>query len=418
MNRGVKRRIKIATGAAILASLLAVRFGLVRLLRAPDPASHVVRAVSRTFRDVGPRWSHDGTRIAFLRLYDSGHVSLYAAPSDLSRVCMLTRPEVLNPDQPPSTGRSSFFAPDAPAWSPDDALLSFSRGARFTTATGDTLPGSAVWLFDLWAGRVQPLVIQPERCRRNGLTYRSASWSADGRLVAVVAQGPMDHASIIVTVRGSSRREVMLDQADASRDIDWPAWAPSGRRLAYAEGVMRGPHSARVAVLRVAEPGGSLARRLLTITPDAYARMCPEDVARHHRKAIQPYISGITWSRDGSEVMFSVTPDANDRSRYSIWRVRAGQAGQPRRLSPADGWGYMAPSCLAGDRVGAVRYRDGQCEAALLSLPHDDRPSPARRLFPLETDDLDFRADGNAIVISGGLSGDGGQTTLRVISVP
>ncbi len=412
------RRRRLLLSVAALAALVGVRLGMARFLRTPEAPAEPVRRLSATFRDVGPRWSHDGRRVAFLRLYDSGHIALCVAPADLSRICMLTKPEMVNPDQAPSTGRHGFAAPDAPAWTPDDRGLTFPRGAWFTTRNGVRLPGNSLWAFDLDTGRARALFVQPVAHRRSGLCYRSPVWAADGEAAAAVALGPMDHTTVMETVGGRYRHEVSGALPEDGRDSDWPCWSPTGRRLAYAEGVLRGPHAARVAVLRMSELGGSVAGRVVTVTADAYRRMCPTDAARYRDRAIQPYITGLGWMGDGTELVYAVTPDANDLSRYSIWTVQARLGAQPERVSPDDGWGYMAPTALRSGLVGAVRLRNGLTEAVMLDPQRRGSADSVRRLQRLDSDEWDFRGDGRALVVSDAACSPGRRTTLRIVALP
>jgi len=428
VSLGLRTRRRLVIVAALVVSLVCVRWFVGQLLRASAKPSVRARSISRRFRDVAPRWSHDGTRIAFLRLHDSGHICLCVTPADLSRVCRLTNPELVNPDQPPATGRFGFAAPDAPSWSDDGSFLTFPRGAWFTSPAGDRLPGNAIWRFDLRGGHSDGLFVQADPYKGHALTYRSASLSADGHAAVAVARGPMDHSRVLVDVLGRRPHDESGELLDDRRDTDWPAWAPYGRRLAYAEGIVRGPHASRVAVLRLSEPGGRNAGRIVTVTAQEYTRLCPTDAARWIGKAVQPYITGVAWSLDGSELYFALTPDANDRSRYSIWRVApqprseramrtAGTPSLPVRVSPDDGWGYGAPIGLRSGLIGAVRYRDNVMEAVVLkpqpSAVGLQRPAAVRRICRLEADDWDFRREDGAIVTIGPASEDDRHTTLR-----
>ncbi|MBM3495592.1 MAG: hypothetical protein FJX72_14910, partial [Armatimonadetes bacterium] len=352
--------------------MVAARWAVQVAVRGRVAPTEAARRLRGPFRDVAPCWSHDGSRIAFLRVWASGHVQLCVSPADLSRVCALTRPEVVNPDIPPCTGRAGGFGPDAVAWRPDDGAIAFGRGSWFLDADGRRMPGSGIWAFDLASGRTRPIAVHPHLYTDRLYTYRSPAWRSDGRQLVVVGHGALDRTRIALAQPGGT----VAERADAYDASDWPAWEIGGMRLAFAQGIQRELHSARVATIRVAEPGGKRAERILAVTPDVYRRLCPEDVERHPDTPIQPYVTGLRWAPGGKRILFSMTPHATDSSRFSLWSVATYGRADPVRVSPDAPSGYHAPHPFPSGLVGALRRKAGHIEAVLLTPDGAERAAP------------------------------------------
>jgi hypothetical protein len=396
--------------------MVGIRWVFVAVAREPSPTASQTPPVAGPFRDIGPRWSHDGTKIAFLRQWTPGHLQLCVASADLAQLTVLTQPELVNPDIPVVTRRIGFCAPETPEWSPDDAQLTFPRAQQQSAFDEAILPGTDVWSYDLRTGRRRPLALHRIGDGESLQTYRSASWSADGSTVAFVGHGRIDRTRVALAVRTSRRLGDVRELGAATDRSDWPVWAPTGRRLAYAQGVLRGPYAARVAILRVIEPGGRAAFRAVTVTQERYARMCPDDWARHTRRAVQPYITGVRWEAHGRRLFFALTPDALDPERSSIWSVEAMPGATAVRVSPPGDYGYLAPVPLTDGSIGAARIRGSQVEAVLL-VPVPTGPCRVRTTVPLPCDDWDWRPDGDAIAVAGPAMTDARRVGLRLLPI-
>jgi hypothetical protein len=379
-------------------------------MRHRDPVGETPRALGTTFRDMGPRWSHDGRRIAFLRVFDSGHVQVCVAPPTLDRVCALTMPEIVNPDAPPYTGRATAFSPDGVAWSADDTRIAFARGLWVEEPGAEPMPGASIWAVRLADGQVSALASPARVVDDSHYVLRYPAWSADGRTLAAVAQGKHDRTRVGFATVDGFEGATFGERFDSFALSDWPAWAPAGRRAAIAQGVLRGPHASRVATIRVLEPGSPVARRLCTVTADAYRRMCPADVSRHAGVTIQPYVAALAWDFGGASVLFSVTPDAMDLSRYSVWRVGTDRPDEPRRLTADGAAGYHAPRSLERGALGVLRYSGGSFQAVQIGPGGDDTV-----VASLRDDDFDWRPSGGAVAVAGDAQTDAARPGIRIL---
>lgn len=161
----------------------------------PDPAN-----------DRSPRWSPDGSRIAFSSMKsDSGMYEIYTMRrdgTDLKRVTFLD-------------GRTAAFYP---VWSPDGNRLAFTTGAK---------GGPLTYLVDLakpWSiDSLEPLPAPPGDLSAN---YRAQSWSPDGRFL--VAYSERGAGLIVYTVGTGAVRRVASSGAG-------PRWLRDSRRVLYVD---------------------------------------------------------------------------------------------------------------------------------------------------------------------------------------
>lgn len=178
----------------------------------------------------GPRWSPDGSKIAYSHWSDDA-----------------VRIEVMAPD---GSGSQPIGPTDAwaPTWSPDGSMIAFAepmrneavyvmdadgRNPRLLVAEGSALGEGATWSPDcsrvafsadgeLWTmrpdGRVQVLS-----------AGFGPDWSPDGRKLAYWRYGDGDWLGpklFVANAKGSGERRL---RAGAS-----PAWSPDGRRIVFA----------------------------------------------------------------------------------------------------------------------------------------------------------------------------------------
>jgi len=193
-----------------------------------------------------PTFSHDGTKIAFIR---GG-----AAPNDIF---------VMNPDG--SGVRNLTSTPNAheidPTWSPDGSSIAYVR-----CGGGG---GCGIWRMSS-TGANQHLV------RRFAFAGELA-WSPDGRLIAF--DGPSggagcDERIVVMRPNGSHLRPV----TSCPTTGDSPSWSPDSRRLAYAR------FSSLRSRIWVVNRDGSHAHPIMS-------------------RAI-PDLATPAWSPDGTEIAF------------------------------------------------------------------------------------------------------------------
>lgn len=351
------------------------------------------------FVDVGPRWSHDGSRIAFLRYTTDRRMQLCLASGDLTRVEPLLEPELVSPDRVYRTGRAGYCAPQGLTWSPLDRFIVLSRVEWFTFEDGERLPGTSLWAYDIKAGGIYPLAIHPRDYEHIFYFYRSPQWSPDGKRLAFIGEGLEGETALFVRTLEGSPPEVERGRYDRYADVDWPAWSPDGKRLAFRQGILRALTSDPVETIRVIEPGGRRVERVLTLTSTRFhTLLTPRSSGERDRFdgiRLSPRVASITWSPDGTRLAFSLTPAPLDQKQYSVWVLQIGSKEPPRRVSPSgDTRGYLAPVWIDSQTIGALRTAENGYVAVALSL----KGLPPRDLCRVPSDDLDWSPDRKRIV--------------------
>jgi Tol biopolymer transport system component len=152
-----------------------------------------------------PRWSPDGSRIAYFGWVRHKTPRIYVVPAAGGATRRVTDGDTPELD---------------PSWSPDGRKLAFGSGPSFVPASS---PAAVIRILDLGTGKSTPLA------GSKGLY--SPRWSPDGRLIAAVSF--------------DSRRLMLLDMATGtwsalvespSAFIGWPNWTADGRWLSFQQG--------------------------------------------------------------------------------------------------------------------------------------------------------------------------------------
>lgn len=353
--------------------------------------------------DVGPAWSPDGASIAFLRLTEEqAQYTIVPAAGGAERQVA----EFPAPDQDPQPISAVSWTPDGKTLAvvqntedqpPAIALVSIAGGAprRITEppagSPGDSSPAispaggvlafvrhvdqeeSNVYLCDLNGGGLRRLTF-------DGRPVRGIAWTPDGQDILYSANRMGGWKVWRVPAYGGSPRELLLGSSSA----DWPAVAPQGRRMAYAE-------SPSVEAVWLAElPGGETPRtrplirsngteRGASWSPDG-ARIADisdqtgadeiwlSDASGGNRVQVThmqgPRLDRPRWSPDGHWLLFV----AHQEGRMSVYRVasdaRSGSA-KPIRLLAGSTNAAMGPAGRGGLVVvlgsGAVSWsHDGK----------------------------------------------------------
>jgi dipeptidyl aminopeptidase/acylaminoacyl peptidase len=274
-------------------------------------------------RDASPRWSPDGTSLAFVSNRDSDHMQLYVIPASGGEARKLTD---LGEDV------------EEPAWSPGGDRVAFStRVPEITEADEHRRPPLRItrlrykldnkgWL----AGRRQHVFVvaadgssAPTQITGGDYEDESPAWSPDGDRIAFASarhdDWDIDTRSDIYVVGadgGTPERITALDGACGS-----PSWSPDGTRIAYlyTPGVWDEPRHGRVAVVDVA----SGKRTMLTESLDRNCSPYP------------PFREPI-WM--GEQVLFAV----EDHGNTHLY------------IAPADG--TVEPSAVVRDEQRVTGY--------------------------------------------------------------
>jgi Tol biopolymer transport system component len=152
-----------------------------------------------------PRWSPDGTRIAFFSWTPSEKPRIYVAPAAGGTPRRAT----------------SGSAPEAdPSWSPDGRQLVFGSGPAFDA---EDSPNAVLHMVALDTGQV---TVVPGS---QGLF--SPRWSPDGRHIAAVSFDSLH--LMMFDVAAATWTELVNGR---SVFVGWPSWSADSRSVAYQQG--------------------------------------------------------------------------------------------------------------------------------------------------------------------------------------
>ena len=206
-----------------------------------------------------PRWSPDGSEIAYLYC-DDGRCGIRAVAPDGSGSRILYE-----------TGSQ---APSGLSWSPDSTRIAFIRG------TGGGIPGR-LSVLDVDSGVVRQVSPTPA-------FHTETTWSPDGEWISFF-EWKEDHSYGLSLVRPDGTGETSV-----SGDLDYierPEWSPTGDEIAFWGSRQAG--EPRVGVY-LATP--------METTPRLF-----------HGGAVDP-----TWSPDGDEIAYSANGDLYARPRHGF----------------------------------------------------------------------------------------------------
>ncbi|MGD9723855.1 MAG: hypothetical protein AB7O59_20835 [Pirellulales bacterium] len=287
-----------------------------------------IRRVAEGYADQGsPRWSHDGTRLAFdATVADS----------------VARRWFVINAD---GSGLRAMGQGTQPDWSPDDKQLVFALADKVSQTAGILVQnvdgrgrhslsnagrgprwsprGDALAFFDNQSLHIVDLV---DASRRKldvpAGVVAGFDWSPDGSQLAFVTRGDNENELWMVDVADNEKRKRVY-----SGDVDgYLAWSPDGKRLAIT-------HAGQIHLLNADGtgapqpiPGQEGSNRMPAWSPDgqwiafASTRKTPalapvarqnralrlEEVKRHTRGAV---VYGLDLSLDGRQVLLGGKKD-------------------------------------------------------------------------------------------------------------
>ncbi|MEA2613569.1 MAG: hypothetical protein QOI52_1528 [Chloroflexota bacterium] len=225
-----------------------------------DPVTGIATAiVTGPTIDVGPRFSSDGTRVAFARMIDSGRAQLYVARSDGSDLRLLTpEPVTLVDSNLGRTVNPYQFSPDGRS-----VLIAASRGS-FPVVSIAPIDGTGIRDLDLGMAAFEPSFRPPDGAEILFEGYQGSTRAGSGLFAYNLAGG---------TIR------TIVAPSDLF-DVGGPAWSPDGSQIVYQAYVHA---SADMAQTHVVSADG--ARDLVLPSP-------PE----------ADWSQGSAWSNDGKRL--------------------------------------------------------------------------------------------------------------------
>jgi Tol biopolymer transport system component len=259
----------------------AVRNGQADIFTVPPSGGKIDNLTQDAPADSDPKWSPDGTRLAFDSRRVDGHRNVWVLEPDGITFTRLTED---------TTSSNSL-----PSWSPDGAGITWVHDGE-------------IWVMNLAdRSRIQ---------LTTGADDSRPSWSPSGLIVfgrtTPNGSGGFNHTIFTVPADQSEAASVLIDVPEGGGRQ--PSWSPDGKRIAYVRlqnGVLR--------IWIAAANGGS--RKV--ITPGS---PCPCQYP--------------TWSPDGKSIGFQ----AGEAKKEQIYVVPVA-GGSPRRVTDgagqnlAPGWG-------------------------------------------------------------------------------
>ena len=393
---------------------------------APTDGSAPVQLTSGAFRDTTPRWSPDGTRIAFA----SNRPGTAAAKPAEGEGKVDAKPASKGTEK----SKSQIWAirvaggearqltttehgASAPAWSPDGHTIAF-----LSSTSPDGEPGvpepthrkvaderiltKLRYRFD---GRgyldrfAHVWTVPADGGEAKQLTYGDAddgqiAWSPDGRTIAFVANRHPDrdqvNVSLIYSVPASGGEIRVLTEGDY--DLDSPSWAPDGTRLAVLGGDDPDAGGAKNANLWTVPAGGG--------TPTNHTAAWDRSLGDSGMSDLfQGADQRPLWSSDGSEVLVL----ASDRGNTHVFRIavadgkvdqitagnrritNVAQIGDGKRLAFVSGTGATPFELFISDRDGGKERQLSAQNARLLS--EIAITEPEEFTFKSQAGDLDIQ---------------------------
>ncbi len=270
---------------------------------------------------LGPRakfalWSHDGSKLAFLRAPNNvPPFSLWVVNADGSGLVNLTGDMPIDPPGDPTTV----------SWAPDGGSMAFAS----------LVSGKGLKLF-----YVRSDGTSLHRLLESDLSVQQPVWSPDG--ATIVFKGSLSGAKLglySINADGSGLRLLTRAQGDTAYSFTFPQWSPDGRRLLYYAG--GGDHD-----IWVVNADGSDEQNLTSGSE-----------ADNYWPAWSPDGSRIAYqvSRDGNRTVDVVVMDADGSHPRTLSKQGFDINPMPISWSP-DGTQILVSACIADSPICSTNY--------------------------------------------------------------
>jgi WD40-like Beta Propeller Repeat/RTX calcium-binding nonapeptide repeat (4 copies)/F5/8 type C domain len=157
----------------------------------------------------------------------------------------------------------------------------------------------------------------------------SPAWSPDGSQLAVTTKWRGNSGIVVMDPDGTDAHNITNDYADS-----FPAWSPDGARIAYANGSR---------ILAVKADGSDLK----TLASGDYW-----------------WVGRPTWAPDGSKLVFSAAPTANNGTHLYVLDLGSSKVTQ---LTPDGGYDDDAAWSPDGNQIAFVSSRNGNEQIYLMN---------------------------------------------------
>ena len=269
-------------------------------------------------RDIEPRWSPDGARLAFLsERAPKDKLQLYVMPADGGEPTKLTTLEngVTSVAWSPDGDRLAFVSPVGGQHEPEsEEEKRKSRAARVITSVKYRFNGEG-FIYDR---RPHVFVVpaaggEPVQLTDGDFIDADPAWAPDGQSIVFAsarhADRDDDDASDLWRVPATGGTPLRL--TTTTGPVVFPAFSPDGRSIAYLARLGRNAYGRNIRLFTVPSDGGESA--CLTAALDRSCGALP----------VRPL-----WSSDGKSIIVA----AEDRGDLGLWRVATQGAEPPARI--------------------------------------------------------------------------------------
>ena len=310
----------------------------------------VVPVVTNSGIEGRPAFSPDGGQLAFMwNGRDEGQFDIYV--------------KLIGDGAPPARLTKSSAYTGYPVWSPDGHRIAFVRCTDNSQAAF-VIPS---------VGGTDRKVAELHSCPA------SVDWSPDGSLLALDDKDPPAAASSIFLVSlETGERKQLTTPASLEHDA-LPKFSPDGKTIAF---------------VRSHNP---IVDEIFVLTLDAGS---PKQLTSLHG-----FVPGLTWTEDGSEIVFSET--SRDPGNNSLWRVKV-RGGDPERVAQLVGVNATEPAIARHGHRLAYRIVTASTNIWQIRLPVlNGQPSaPLKFISSNRSQEVpQYSPDGKKIVFASDRSG-------------